>query len=251
MSYPVTFEADYAERHSRLTSFFRLILVIPVAIVLYIYGILAVIAIVIAWFAIVITGRYPRGLYEFVAGFNRAQARITAYAALVCDPYPPFWGSPDPSYPVRMQFAGPLPHYSRLKTFFRFLLAIPILILRYVMGLLLEVGAVAAWVVIVITGKLPRGLFDVLVLANSYTARSDAYLYLLTETYPPFQDTQTRTAGAPGPPIAERPSAEPPGTAPPGTAPPAPPIPEPPAAGPPIPEPPAAGHPPSEPPPGS
>jgi hypothetical protein len=243
MAYPATFEADYAERHSRLTSFFRLILVIPLAIVLWVYGILAVIAIVIAWFAIVITGHYPRGLYEFVAGFNRALARITAYAALVCDPYPPFWGSPDPSYPVRMQFAGPLPHYSRLKTFFRVILAIPIVILRYVMGLLLEIGAIGAWVVIVITGKLPRGLFDVLVLANSYTARSDAYLYLLTETYPPFQDTQTRAAGTPGTPIAERPSGEPPASAAPGPAPP--------AAGPPIPEPPAAGPPPTEPPTGS
>ena len=41
---------------------------------------------------------------------------------------------------------------------------------------------------------MPRGLFDLMVLANSYTARSDAYLYLLTETYPPFQDDTTRTA---------------------------------------------------------
>ena len=48
---------------------------------------------------------------------------------------------------------------------------------------------------IVITGKMPRGLFDLMVLANSYTARSDAYLYLLTETYPPFQDEQTRRRG--------------------------------------------------------
>jgi len=246
MAYPATFEADYAERHSRLTTFFRLILVIPLAIVLWLYGILATIAIVIAWFAIVITGRYPQALYEFVAGFNRALARITAYAALVCDPYPPFWGTPDPSYPVRMEFAR-LPRYSRLKTFFRVILAIPIVILRYVMGLLLEIGAIAAWVVILITGKLPRGLFDVLVLANSYTARSDAYLYLLTETYPPFQDQQTRAAGTPGPPTSERPSAEPPAPAPPASGPP---IPEPPAAGPPIPDPPPAGPPPTEPPPG-
>ena len=62
-------------------------------------------------------------------------------------------------------------------------------------NLLFEVGAVAAWFVIVITGKLPRGLFDLMVLANSYTARSDAYLFLLTETYPPFQDEYTRSAG--------------------------------------------------------
>jgi Domain of unknown function (DUF4389) len=205
VSYPVTFEADYVERRSRLTTFFRLILVIPLAIALYLFGIVASVAILIAWFAIVLTGRYPQGLYDFVANFNRFLARVTAYAVLLSDPYPPFNGAPDPSYPVRMQFAGPLERYSRVKTLFRIILAIPIVVLRYVMGLLLELGALAAWVVIVLTGKMPRGLFDLMVLANSYTARSDAYLYLLTETYPPFQDEQTRAAGTAGPPVAGSP----------------------------------------------
>jgi hypothetical protein len=208
VSYPVTFEADYVERRSRLTAFFRLILAIPLAIWLYLYAIVAYVVIVIAWFAIVITGRYPRSMYDFVAGFIRFVARFTAYTVLLCDPYPPFGGSEDSAYPVRMQF-GPLDRYSRLKTFFRIILAIPILILRYVMGLLLEIGAFAAWIVIVITGKMPRGLFDLMVLATSYTVRSDAYLALLTETYPPFQDEQTRTAGTTGPAIpgSEYPSA--------------------------------------------
>jgi hypothetical protein len=206
--YPVTFEADYVERHNRLTTFFRLILAIPLAIWLYVYAIVAYIAIVIAWFAIVITGRYPRGLYEFVSGFVRFIARFTAYTVLLCDPYPSFGGSDDTAYPVRMEFSGPLDPYSRLKTLVRIILAIPILILRYVMGILLEIGGIAAWFVILITGKLPRGLFDLMVLATSYTVRSDAYLSLLTETYPPFQDEQTRAAGAPTPPPApEYPSA--------------------------------------------
>lgn len=195
MPYPVTFEADYVEQRSRLTAFFRLILAIPLMIWLYLYAIVAYVAIVIAWFAIVITGRYPQGLYGFVAGFTRFLTRFTAYTALLCDPYPAFGGSDDPNYPVRMQFAGPLERYSRAKTFFRGIIAIPILFVRYVMGILLEIGAFGAWVVIVITGKMPRGLFDLMVLANSYNARSDAYLYLLTETYPPFQDEQTRAAG--------------------------------------------------------
>jgi Domain of unknown function (DUF4389) len=206
VSYPVTFEADYVERRNRLTAFFRLILAIPLAIWLYIYEIVALIAVVIAWFAIVITGRYPQGLYDFVAGFTRFLARFTAYAALLCDPYPSFGGSDDPAYPVRMEFAGPLDSYSRLKTLLRIILAIPIVILRYVMGLLLEIGAFAAWIVIVITGKMPRGLFDLMVLANSYTARSDAYFGLLTETYPPFQDEQTRAAGTPGSSAPEYPT---------------------------------------------
>jgi hypothetical protein len=244
VSYPVTFETDYVERRSRLTVFFRPILAIPLVIWLAIYGIGATIAIIIAWFAIVFTARYPRALYGFVEGYNRYFARATAYAALVCDPYPSFLGEDDPAYPVRMQFEGPLDPYSRLKTFFRIILAIPIAIIRWVIHLLLEITAVAAWFVIVFSGKLPRGLYDVMVLANSYIARSDSYLYLLTETYPPFEDAQTGTAGTPGPPTTEPPGSPPPGTPPPGTAPP-------PAAGPPIPEPPAAGPPPSEPPPGS
>lgn len=196
MSYPVTFEVDYVGPRNRLTTFFRLVLAIPLMIWLYLYGIVAFLAAIAAWVAIVITGRYPESLYWFVAGFTRTLARSTAYMALLSDPYPPFGGSEDPAYPVRMEFAGPLEHYSRPKTFFRIILAIPIAILRYVMNLLLEIGAVAGWFVIVVTGKLPRGLFDVMVLANSYTARSDAYLLLLTESYPPFQDEQTRAAGA-------------------------------------------------------
>ncbi len=194
MSYPVTFETDYLERRNRLTAFFRLILAIPHLIVAYIYGIAAFVVLIIAWFAILITGRYPESLYGFIAGFVRYYTRILAYTVLLCDAYPPFSGSDDPTYPVRMSFTR-LESYSRLKTLFRWLLAIPILVLRYVMNLLLEIGAFAGWVIILITGKMPRGLFDLMVLANSYTARSDAYLFLLTETYPPFQDETTRAAG--------------------------------------------------------
>jgi hypothetical protein len=171
VSYPVTFEADYVEQRNRVSVFFRLLLAIPLAIWLYVYALVAYVVIVIAWFAIVITGTYPRGLYDFVSGFNRFLARFTAYASLLCDPYPSFGGADDSAYPVRMEFAGPLAHYSRAKTFFRILLAIPIVILRYVMNLLLEVGALAAWFVVLVTGKMPRGLFDLMVLANSYTAR--------------------------------------------------------------------------------
>jgi hypothetical protein len=194
MGYPVTFAVDYDEQRDRLTSFFRLLLVIPIAIWLAFYGIVAWFALVFAWFALVITARYPAGLYDFVAGYLRLITLANAYAGLLCDPYPPFVGE-GPGYPVQMTFAGPLPRYSRAKAFFRFILAIPIVILRYALTFLFEIGAVAAWFVILITGRLPRGLFDVMVLANSYIARSDAYLFLLTETYPPFQDEVTRAAG--------------------------------------------------------
>lgn len=201
VSYPVTFEADYAEQRSRLTSFFRLILAIPLFIWAMVYGLVAWLAVIVAWFAIVITGRYPKGLYDFVADFTRFYTRTLSYAVLLTDPYPSFFGSDDPGYPVRMQFDGPLDHYSRLKTLFRIILAIPIYVLRYVFGLLLEVGGVAAWAVCVVTAKMPRGLFDLMVLASSFTARSDAYMFLLTETYPPFQDEHTRAAGIADSPV--------------------------------------------------
>jgi hypothetical protein len=204
MSYPVTFEADYVERRSRVTSFFRLLLAIPLVVWAYFYGIVVSIAIVIAWLAIVITGRFPKGLYDLIAGWTRFITRVAGYVTLLTDAYPSFGGSDDPAYAVRMQFV-PLERYSRLKTLFRIILAIPIVILRYVMTLLLEIGSFAAWVVIVITGKLPRGLFDLMVLANSYTARSDAYIYLLTESYPPFQDETTRAAGT-GPAMPQAPA---------------------------------------------
>jgi hypothetical protein len=191
----VKFEADYIERRDRLTTFFRLIVAIPLMLWLYVYLIAAWVAIVIGWFSIVLTGEYRKGLYDFVAAFTRFQTRVTAFLTLLCDSYPAFDGAEDPAYPVRMSFAGPLERYSRLKTLFRAILELPILIMRYAMGILLEIGALGAWIVIVVTGRMPRGLFDLMVLANSYMARSDAYLYLLTETYPPFQDEQTRAAG--------------------------------------------------------
>lgn len=187
-AYPVTFESDYVERRSRLATFFRMFMVIPHLIVGAVYGTLAFFAIVGAWFALVFAGTYPKGLYDFVAGWTVWITQVMGYFLLLTDDYPPFWGNVEAAYPVRMRFAGPLPEYSRVKALFRAILAIPILVLRYVMQLLLEVGAVAAWFVIVFTGKQPQGLQEVLVLGVSYTARSDAYLNLLTETYPPFQE---------------------------------------------------------------
>jgi hypothetical protein len=195
LAYPVSYVADYVEPRNRLTAFFRMILAIPIFIWVALYGIVAQIAVLIAWFVVVITGRFPEGLYRFIAGFVEVEVQATAYAVLLSEPYPPFAPGSKPDYPVRMQFAGPLPRYSRLKAFFRGLLAIPIVIMRYVAQLLLEITAIAAWIVSVVLGRLPRGLFDPMVLANSYIARSDAYLFLLTETYPPFQDEQTRAAG--------------------------------------------------------
>ena len=65
-------------KHSRLTTFFRYILAIPLLFVNYFYAIVAYIAVIFAWFAIVITGRYPAGLYGFAAGYLRFSTRAVA-----------------------------------------------------------------------------------------------------------------------------------------------------------------------------
>ena len=80
MPYPVTFKADYVEKRSRLTTFFRLILAIPHFIAVFFYFLAAEVVVIIAWFALLFTGRYPQGMYDFVAGSLRYQTRVYGYA---------------------------------------------------------------------------------------------------------------------------------------------------------------------------
>ncbi|WCB93252.1 hypothetical protein DSM104299_01959 [Baekduia alba] len=190
------FEAEYVEKRSRLTTFFRGILAIPHFIVLYVWGILAFFAIVFAWFAIVITGHYPPALYSFVAGLQRYSTAVYGYVALLTDEYPPFSGDTD-NYPARLKIPPPKAEYNRLKTLFRIILAIPVLIIAYAMQIVWEVGAFLAWFVIVVMGKQPKGLQDMIVLGLSYQQRSYAYLTLLTEDWPPFTDPDGGSLASP------------------------------------------------------
>jgi hypothetical protein len=193
--YPVRYEADHVEKHSRLTTFFRGLTAIPAALltVLYLFG--AYCAVIVAWFAIVFTGRYPEGIYKFVAGAVRNSTRLNAYSYLVTDRYPPWNGEPDDSYPVRIHIDPPLESYSRAKAFFRSILAIPVMIIAYAFGLLIGVIGLCAWVVIVITGKMPKGLQDLIDMSLRYTTGASAYYFLLTETWPPLtvDDSSSRT----------------------------------------------------------
>ena len=95
--YPVSYEADYAaEGRNRLTTFFRSIVAIPWLIVAYVYGLVASIAVFVAWFAMIFTGRYPDGLYSFNAGYLRMQNRVNGFHYLLTDEYPPFGGDDAP-----------------------------------------------------------------------------------------------------------------------------------------------------------
>lgn len=83
---------DFAptEKRNRLTIFFRVLLAIPQMIVLWFIGIAMYVVIVIAWFAVIILGRWPNGLRSFVLGALRWQTRYSAYVSLLTDAYPPF-----------------------------------------------------------------------------------------------------------------------------------------------------------------
>jgi pilus assembly protein TadC len=89
-NYPITFGAVYPEKMSRLTTFFRLILVIPQSIVLYFVSIAACVVAFIAWWAILFTGKYPKGMYDFFVGYMRWSTRVNGYTYLLTDKYPPF-----------------------------------------------------------------------------------------------------------------------------------------------------------------
>jgi hypothetical protein len=220
--YPVTFKADYVEKRSRLTTFFRVLLAIPHVIFLYFYGLAAGVVVIIAWFALLFTGRYPQGMYDFVAGSLRYSTRVYGYLWLLTDEYPPFSGNAGTPYPVDLNIGPPKREYSRLKVLFRIILAIPVLIIHYAMQIVAEVGALIAWFAIVALGRQPKGLQDMIVLGTSYQQRAYAYLALITEDWPPFTDeTEGRTveaasafgALASSPPAAgpEHPTSVPPG----------------------------------------
>src|SRR3954447_13149522 len=105
--YPLRFEADYVEERSRATTFFRLLMAIPLFVVLYLWAIAGLFAVVIAWFALAITGTWPRGLYDFVTALLRFGTRVNGYVYLMTDAYPPFSGGEHPEYPVRLLIDEP------------------------------------------------------------------------------------------------------------------------------------------------
>jgi hypothetical protein len=88
--YPVTFSAEYAEKMSRLTTFFRYFMVIPHLIVLYFVSIAASVITFIAWWAILFTGKYPKGMWDFMVGYMRWSTRVNGYSYFLTDKYPPF-----------------------------------------------------------------------------------------------------------------------------------------------------------------
>jgi len=143
-------------------------------------------AVVIAWFALLFTGRYPDGLYNFVAGYLRMSGRVNGFSYLLTDEYPPFGGEDDPGFPIRVGVPEPLDSYSRMKVLFRYIIGIPVMLLAFVHGVILMVCTLISWFTIVFTGKQSEGMFNPMRAAAAYLTRASAYFLLMTEDYPPF-----------------------------------------------------------------
>ncbi len=187
-TYPVVYQQSPPVERNRLTVFFRLFMLIPHWIWLCIYGIGAFLVVICAWFAILFTGRYPAGMYEFVAGFLRYSTRVNAYSYLLVDEYPPFDGGEHPEYAIQVSIAPAPEQLNRLTTFFRWLLFIPVYIVVYVFTIWIQLVSIAIWFVAVITGKTSPGLTEAIRFPVAYTVRASAYGLLLTDGFPPFED---------------------------------------------------------------
>ncbi|HEX6388437.1 MAG TPA: DUF4389 domain-containing protein [Solirubrobacteraceae bacterium] len=243
MSYPIAYAADMPAERNRLTVFFRLLMMIPIAIVGFFYIIGAFFCILIAWFALVFTGRYPDGLYGFVRGVAQFMTRMNGYAYLQTDVYPPFDTGEHPEYPIRLSIPEQPEEQNRMTVIFRLILFIPVYIIQYAFSIAAQLVAIVMWFAALFTGKSPEGLHNALTFLLGYYARSMAYAALLTDKWPPIseeaglpvgQPSGTLTSPPPPPPPPPAPVGEPAAAAPP----PPPPPPPPPSSEPPPPPPP-------------
>jgi len=175
-------------RRSRLTVFFRLLLAIPHLIVLAVWGLVAELALVVAWVAALVLGRVPDGLHGFLASFVRYSTRVTAYVFLLAEPFPPF-GSGG-SYPIDVRIDGPAPQ-NRLGVFFRLVLAIPAILLTYVFRIVNQVVAFLGWFYALALGRMNEGMRNISAWLLRYEAQTYAYVFLLTSRYPSLAGAPT------------------------------------------------------------
>ncbi|MEU5339400.1 MULTISPECIES: DUF4389 domain-containing protein [unclassified Streptomyces] len=204
---PVRIEASVDAPLSRWLWLVKWLLAVPHYIVLFFLWIGFVLVTVIAFFAILFTGRYPRSLFDFSVGVLRWNWRVSYYAhtALGTDRYPPFTLADVPDYPARFDIAYPARLSRGLVLVKWWLLAIPqyIVVAMFAGGWgwgghwgdgggwrgggLMPFLSLVAVVILLFTARYPLHLFDFLIGLARWVARVIAYTALMTDQYPPFR----------------------------------------------------------------
>jgi hypothetical protein len=183
--YPAQLEIAYPPELNRWLPLVKWLLVIPHLFVLFFLAIGAWFVIIFAFFAVLFTGRFPRGAFDYLVGVQRWSYRVSAYYMLMVDPYPPFSLDDDPNYPVRVAIEYP-EHVANWRPLVHWLLVIPYAIVSTILLYFSLILAFFAFFTILFTKKIPRGMFDLMVPGMRWQLRANIYSYWMTERYPPW-----------------------------------------------------------------
>ncbi|MCP3911696.1 MAG: DUF4389 domain-containing protein [Actinomycetia bacterium] len=191
MTYPTTFDVETPEKMANWRPLVQWFLAIPHLIIANVLENVAGVVAFISWFVILFTGKLPEGLANLQMMFLRYQARTGAYAGFLHDQYPPFEFSTTAAEPggnpVAVSFEPTLENRNRLTVGLRIIWAIPIMLFMMVVGFVAFFAWIAAFFAVLFTGRWPAGLLDFVVKVNRLSIRVGAYLFLLTDEYPPFE----------------------------------------------------------------
>jgi len=171
-------------KRSRLTVFFRLLLLIPHFVWYQLWNGLIFFLVIVNWFAVLIKARSPEDMHVLLARALRYQTHVFSYSFLVSNPYPTFFGRPG-SHPVDLEVEGP-ERQRRVITLFRLILAIPAWIVAYVFLFVMFFVAFLGWFIALVVGRMPKGMRDLSAYCLQYESQTWAYLMILTDRYPSF-----------------------------------------------------------------
>jgi hypothetical protein len=183
----VEYEADYPEGGiAWWRPLLHGIMLIPHMFVLFFVGLAAACVFVYAWFAILFTGRYPRGAFDFIAGVARWSVRVTGFSYWMTERYPPFSMGDDRSYPIRIRFRYPEEGIANWRPLAHWIMLLPHFFLLWFVGIGVFFALVFTFFAIVFTRVYPPGAFQFIAGAQRWNARVAGYYLLMTEEYPPF-----------------------------------------------------------------